>query len=133
MLLKANSKEEVLDKVIQNTIVSLFYASPKDYFNKLKAILEINIDEASFFSFVEMKATRDLIIHNKRRVNQLYIDKCEGHARTTNTKQMIPCDKTYYETCVSIMKSLIKTIYERTAKKQFGLTKRNQLYLITSK
>lgn len=130
LLIKANNKDEVLIKVIQDKVISLFYASPKEYFNKLKAYLEINIDETLFFSFIEMKATRDLIIHNKSRVNQLYVDKCGDYARTTNIKQMIPCNKKYYEICVSVMKRLIKTIYEDTAKKQFNITERTMLYLI---
>lgn len=130
LLIKANNKDDILVKVIQDKIVSLFYASPKEYFNKLRAYLEINIDESLFFSFIEMKATRDLIIHNKSRVNQVYVDKCGDYARTTNTKQMIPCNKTYYESCVSVMKRLIKTIYEDTAKKQFNITETTMLYLI---
>ena len=131
MLINASSKEEVIDKVILNKIITLFYASPKDYFNKLKAYLEIKIDEDLFYSFIEMKATRDLIVHNDSRVNQVYVEKCGSYARTKNTKQIIPCNKTYYESCVSVLKRLIKSIYEQTAKKQFGIDP-NSLYLNVS-
>lgn len=127
-ILEASSLDDVIESIIQKKVANLFYASPNDYLQYLKNVLDISIVESDFYNYVEVKATRDLIVHNNKKVNDIYIKKAGDYARVTNTCQMIPVNKTYYEKSVCNMKKLIRTIYIEAAKKHLKLSSDKDLF-----
>lgn len=127
-ILDAKSLDDVIDDLVQKKVVSLFYASPNDYLQYLEKVLSIPVTESVFYNYVEVKATRDLIVHNNKKVNDVYICKAGKYARTNNTSQMIPVNKMYYEKSVCNMKKLIRMIYVEAAKTHLGLMSENELF-----
>ena len=128
-VLSASSISEIVDSLIIKKISSLFYASPDHYFAYFTKIIDITIDQSLIYQYIEIKATRDLLIHNKGKVNDIYIRKCKGNARITDTKQYIPLPEEYYTKSASAMKKIIRTVHEKASRKQLKLTKRKDIFL----
>ncbi len=116
MVVDAKNLEEVYDELIQQRIQVIFYAEPKEYCAYFNGISELEIPEKSFEDFFEIKATRDLIIHNSLMVNNLYLKKAGSLARG-ELGDRLKVKKQYFEACLSEMKKLSGTIEELTREK----------------
>lgn len=105
-ILDSDNKEEIIDKIIKQNLVNLFYAGPsklKEYFNK---VLGIKISDDLWDSWFEFKASRDVIIHNSGIINSLYISKSGSKARGKENDILV-IDKAYFSSCIALTKSLI--------------------------
>lgn len=101
--------EEARKSVAESRLQGVFYAEPKDYLAYFKNISGVDIPEKLFNSFVEIKATRDLIIHNDGKINALYLRKSDKCARG-EIGDRIPLDEEYFGQCISVMKSISSEI-----------------------
>lgn len=128
-ILSAKSLDDIYLTVINQKIYKLFYASPTDYFKYLSNVIQIDLDAELIANYVEIKATRDLIIHNNGKVNQIYIQKAGAKARTTNTKQYIAINEEYYIQAYSIFKKIVKDSYEIASKVYLKETNKANLYI----
>lgn len=108
-ILSSDTKEILIDTIINRQLTSLFYASPSKQFEYIKKVLGVDIDTAIQSEWVELKATRDLIVHNYGTINDVYIKKCNVFARG-NIGEKIVVDKIYFENAIAKMKSLIGKI-----------------------
>lgn len=59
--------------------------------------------------FAEMKAARDLLIHNSGIVNKTYLDKAGPKARYTAGDQVM-IDRPYFNDCWALAKKLVDDI-----------------------
>ena len=57
------------------------FAKPKDYIDAFRKILSINLNDDLVSDYIEIKASRDIIVHNLGEINKLYIDKAGSKAR----------------------------------------------------
>lgn len=133
LVTRANSLEDIYNELINEKIHQLMYAKPKEYFDYFEKISSIKIQKNISETFFEIKATRDLIIHNNSYVNDLYIEKSESKCRTKNLKQKIPLNKDYFIESIGMMKKLINEIYENCSKSILKKTKKSELYPIFTK
>lgn len=78
--------------------------------------IQLEIPDKSFEQFFEIKATRDLIVHNSLLVNELYRKKAGALARG-ELGDRLKVKKDYFEACLSAMKKLSGTIEKRTREK----------------
>jgi hypothetical protein len=76
-ILAASSTDELVDRAASATINELMYEKPLDYLAGLCAILSIEKQslEIHWPNFVELKARRDLGVHNDWLVNAVYLRK----------------------------------------------------------
>lgn len=102
---------DLLLYIIDKQINELLYASPKEYFKSLEEILAIHINDDVKDRYSEIKATRDLLVHNNGEVNETYARKSGAEARAI-IGQNIPVDESYFDSCISTFKDLVKEIYE---------------------
>lgn len=105
-IIKASSREEIVASIIEKELASLFYAAPSlqmEYFQKVAAI---SLPDELVLQWLEIKATRDIIVHNSGIANSVYIKKSSSHARATDG-ETLPMDDKYFAQAVSSMKSLI--------------------------
>lgn len=116
-ILKSGSLTEIHLHVVNKILNELSYKSPKDYAKDVEDYLSINLLECNVFEkYVEIKATRDIYIHNRGIVNEVYIEKTRSHSRA-KIGQRLPVDVNYfmesYEICLSFTEWLEKEFHEK--------------------
>lgn len=89
------------------------YNEVMEYIEKLFAI---KIDDDLWMKWVEIKASRDLIVHNKSIINKVYLDKSGTLARGKEGKEIV-VDEDYYKDLMILSKSLIGQIVSGITKK----------------
>lgn len=109
-VLQASSLEDIYLKATDTLLNELSYKSPRDFATEAQSILSTNLLECSaYHSYIEMKATRDVLIHNKGIANEAYITKAGSHARTKVGLQL-PVTQIYflecYEACLQLLEWL---------------------------
>lgn len=105
-ILESGSIEEIHLRAADALVNELAYKSPTEYAEALKSLLSVNLLECpAFHRYVEIKATRDIYIHNRGLANEVYVKKAASHARAT-TGQTLPVDSVYfleaYEACLQL-------------------------------
>ncbi len=90
-------------------MISLFYAKPSAQFEYLEKVVDIEIDELLKESWIEIKATRDLLVHNSGVINRLYLSKAGNQSRGEDGEE-IPINKEYIEQSMSTVKSIVGRI-----------------------
>lgn len=103
-VLMASSTDELLTNTVYSLLNDLSYKTPKDYAEGFAQYTKINILECpSYHKYIEVKATRDVLIHNRGISNEIYEAKAGTHARVKKGF-VIPVDTGYfmesYEACL---------------------------------
>ena len=105
-----NSKEEMIEKIIDQKVDNLFYASPKKQLEYLDGALGITICEDSWYKWIEYKARRDVIIHNNGIINDVYLSKVNGYGKFINGEEVF-FDKKEFSDIVSTLKAIIALLF----------------------
>jgi len=121
LILEAKHLHEVLDAVISDQIHSAFYASPTKYFKYIEETLSISIPEACKASYAEVKATRDIFVHNGGIANTLYREKAGTLARAADGASL-PLDEPYFSSAITSMKAIVQSVYQELLEK-YGHTR----------
>lgn len=116
-ILESDNKEDILDNVINKQISGIFYSKPKDLFTYLKDCFKFKIPEDAQKDFIEIKATRDILIHNNGLINSIYIQKA-GNLSRGKVDSKIPLDSEYIGNCLRVCKKIIGSI-SRDSKKYY--------------
>src|SRR3546814_7747594 len=77
------------------------------------------LDEALSRKWFEVKATRDIIVHNSGIANDTYLKKA-GDLHRVGDGQQLPVDADYFADTLSSMKSLIGKISSKIQSDQIG-------------
>lgn len=115
MLVDAAHLDDLRDDVIDLRLQAIFHAEPKEYCAYFNAVSELGISLDDFGQFFEIKATRDLIVHNSLLVNDLYIKKAGDHSRG-EIGDKLKVRRDYFENALSAMKTLSSSIERETRK-----------------
>jgi hypothetical protein len=105
-IIEARSREKIIEALIEREMQAVFHSRPAAYFTYLERVIGISLDEKSKDSWNEIKATRDIIVHNSGIVNGTYLDNARSKARGT-LGDVVPLDRAYFEDSVATMKSLV--------------------------
>jgi hypothetical protein len=105
MFLDAKKLSDIADALISRRLNGVGYLAPRDYLRYFNAVTGIDVSAPEFGEFVEIKATRDLLVHNSGIVNDAYLEKAAARARGSKSKA-IPIDRAYYDTSIAVMKKL---------------------------
>ena len=105
-VLEAQSLEEVHMRATDALLNDLSHKSPLDFASSLNDLLSVNLLQCpAFHKYVELKATRDIHVHNRGFVNETYLRKSSSHARARD-KMVLPVDIPYflesYEACLQL-------------------------------
>jgi hypothetical protein len=114
VVLEANSLEEIKIALVNSIINEISYKSPKDFAEEFDKYVGVNLlEQPAFHKYIELKATRDIYIHNQGYANEIYLAKSATLARVKN-KQFLPVDIHYflysYECCLQITEILEETL-----------------------
>ncbi len=109
-ILSAPSIEEIHLHVVDSFLNKLAYTSPKEFAEECQNFLSINLLECpSFHKYIEIKATRDIYLHNQGIANDIYIRKAYSHSRVKSGEDLPIYLKYFlesYEECLKINKWL---------------------------
>lgn len=118
LVLGSSTVEDILDAIIRKQLVSVFYGSPQRYFHYIESVLSIEVEQELKELFTEIKATRDIIVHNAERANEIYGEKAGKKARS-KPGELLRNDKAYFQGAIRTMKTLSHSIFSKTLNK-FG-------------
>jgi hypothetical protein len=110
LVLEAKSLDEIKTALVNSIINELAYKSPKDFAEEFSKYVGINLlEKPTYHKYIELKATRDIYIHNQGVANEIYLSKADTLARV-KSGQFLPVDIQYflqsYECCLQIIEIL---------------------------
>lgn len=88
----AKDIEEVRDQVIQQQVLDIAYRSLPDWFAFLQDLVNLNHpSKEEIENLAEIKASRDVLVHNRGVVNSIYVDKAGARKHfDVGTKLEVP-------------------------------------------
>ncbi len=96
--------------IAEHELNELNYKRPKAWFDYLGKIVKLNCPtEGEIERIAELKAARDLIIHNSGIVNKTYLDKAGTKARYAAGAKVV-IDRPYFDECWALAKKLVDDI-----------------------
>lgn len=127
LIVESNSREEMLERMAEEKVRSVFYGNPVNIFKKDTARLGIpnNTFEAFpslFNEYAEITARRNIVVHNSGRVDRKYIR--ENDSTSYKLGQLAVVDQAYLRRTLCILEgiasvaleAIIKTNYRGTVK-----------------
>lgn len=117
IVLESSSIDEVHLRATDNLLNELAYKSPAEFAESLQSLLSLNLLECpAFHKYMEIKASRDIFIHNRGFANEVYVRKAGTHQRV-NAGMKLPADLQYflesYEVCLQLNEWLEQQLHER--------------------
>lgn len=113
VFLDHDDRKDVISRFVALRCEGLMFAKPSEYMEKLAKVLAIPLDEELVLEFIEIKASRDLIIHNNGRINKLYMDKVGSKARG-KVGDELSVDHDYFRHVITKLKRLSGSIQRET-------------------
>ena len=107
-----NEKEDLISKIITQKLAGLFYASPKKQIEYYEKALDIVIDSTIWQQWIEIKARRDLLVHNNGLINDIYLTKTENTDLSLKGTEIIISDDYFTET-IGFLKRMTGQIDKR--------------------
>lgn len=123
-VLEASSIEEIHLRAVDILLHELSYKSPVEFAESAKGILPVNLLEEcpAFHKYVEIKASRDIYIHNRGKANDIYLRKAGTHARVQAGMEL-PANIQYflesYEACLQMVEWLEKELHAHWHSSEF--------------
>jgi hypothetical protein len=105
ILLDTENRAEALEKVIERQLNGLSYAPPSAYLDYVKRVCGVDTSDPAFVDYIELKASRDLIIHNSGIINASYLLKA-GVEKRGNVGEKIAVNESYFDHCLATLKRL---------------------------
>jgi len=97
--------------IIDQRLHAVSYARPADYLRFLQHVAHITTNDDAFAEYVEIKATRDIIVHSAGIANSIYTTKVGPKARV-DAGVRPPMDADYFDHCVATVKRISVIVKE---------------------
>ena len=116
IILNAESIDQLKLALANIVLNELNYKSPKEFAEEFKNYTGVDLMISPFYhSFLELKATRDIHIHNNGISNNIYLTKSGAKARVAKSGEYLPVDMLYYfqnyEACLQITEYLERELH----------------------
>lgn len=102
-------RSDLINQIIQERVNTLFYASPQKQLEYFDKALGIKVEDDIWGKWIEIKARRDLWVHNAGVANQIYLEKAKEHSLVPLGQEALINQK-YFSDSVAIMKTLVGRI-----------------------
>lgn len=115
------TKGELLEIKSKDYLNKIMYKKPRDYMVSICELLGISSDEIKddFYKYIEIKARRDLGIHNQWMKNDIYIRKLDEIGVKSDDDFYMAPDLDYFRMAFDICGSLVKNITNEISIKVF--------------
>lgn len=133
IVLEASTIEDVHLRATDAFLHDLSYKTPVELAEELKTILSFNLLECpAYHKYLEVKATRDIYIHNQGVANDTYVRKAGTHVRVRPGMEL-PVHIRYflesYEACLQLIEWTEKQLHERWHSSECEEAQQRQLEL----
>lgn len=115
IVLDSATREEILDTLVQNRLVTVFYGPPERYFEYIQSVLSMTIEKEVKDLFAEIKAARDIVVHNSGIANETYLFKAKKKARA-QIGERLNIGHGYFKMAIRTMKRLTTSVYTKTVR-----------------
>jgi hypothetical protein len=105
--------EQVIEDIIDGRLRNASYGTPADYAVFLNKVLQFELRASAMLGFVELKASRDLIVHAQGVINKIYVEKAGKLARG-KAGERLPVDEAYFKASIKLLKQLYSSVYKGT-------------------
>jgi hypothetical protein len=114
-----------LRQLIKRRLRNISYLNIEDILLKFIGALQISKGNilAQLDKIKEIKATRNLLIHNNLRINGDYLKSSGSLARQTNRNYQLKIDSKYFETSINILSETLESIKKEVEIKYKGYTR----------
>jgi hypothetical protein len=116
LFLEHEDREDVIRRFVAMKCEGLMFGKPSEYLDKAAKVLAIELDPETVKAFIEIKASRDIIIHNSGRINKLYVEKAGDIARGGEGEELV-IDRAYFRQVIVTLKTLSGQIQSKTEEK----------------
>lgn len=89
LFLEHEGRDELLERYVALRCEGLMFGKPVEYLDKVEKVLSIQIDDDLKKDYIEIKASRDIIVHNLGEINRLYVDKAGEKARGSAGDELV--------------------------------------------
>ena len=113
--LEHESRDDLLERYVALRCEGLRFGKPAEYLDKVERILSIQIDDDLKKDYIEIKASRDIIVHNLGEINRLYVDKAGEKARGAVGDELV-VNRTYFRHVLVTAKTLSGAIQREVEK-----------------
>jgi hypothetical protein len=113
LFLEHESRDDVIRRFVALKCEGLMFGKPSEYLDKTEKTLSIELDRETVEAFIEIKASRDIIIHNSGVINKLYVEKA-GKKRRGEAGQELVIDNNYLRHVLVTLKKLSGSIQSKT-------------------
>jgi hypothetical protein len=132
-VLSSTSIEQIKLTIVDEILNKIAYKSPKEYAEEFDSYAGVNLLESPVFhKYIELKATRDIHIHNSGIANDIYLNKAGVSARVKNG-QYLPVTIQYflssYEQCLQLNEVLETELDKIWPSEEFRERKENNQQL----
>jgi len=118
IVLEHEDRDDILDRYIAMRCEGLMFGKPTDYMKKVGEVLSIELDPDFVADYVEIKASRDIIVHNLGEINSVYEEKA-GAKKRGNVGDELTIDRSYFKHVVVTAKLLSGAI-QRDVEAKYG-------------
>jgi hypothetical protein len=122
-VLQAKALKDLKFKVVDSELDRLRRKSPKEWFDYIKVQLKVDLPDRDLRGqFREMKATRDVWVHNDGYANEFYFEKAGAFARVSpvlNARPEITDEYLHssWEVALNLMENLGRGLSEKFDKR----------------
>ncbi|RCW51591.1 hypothetical protein [Halanaerobium sp. ST460_2HS_T2] len=111
-IIELKEMNEVIKEVAKKEVHNLLYKSPKEYKKRLDSLLsmEDSVLENIWPDYIEMKARRDIGVHNSWYKNELYENKISKVNIEVSEKEFLGVNNDYFEHSLEVGENLITII-----------------------
>lgn len=129
-VLDCDTIESIHLAAVNSFLNKLAYSDSKKFVEEVKRISGCNLLEIpAYHRYIEMKATRDIFIHNKGIANKTYIQKSGSHARVM-AGELLPINLNYflsaYESCIQIAEHLQDALHRKWHSPKYEASKEHK-------
>jgi len=108
--LNAESMESIISERATHRVREAGYANPETFFKYCKAIFGFEYSEALRKEYIEIKASRDIFVHNDGIVNEIYVEK-SGDSSRAAVGDALPVDLAYFDKTIVCLKGITTATY----------------------
>lgn len=116
LLLENENREDLIQRFVAMKCDQLMYSRPQDYLERASKIISIALETESISAFIEIKATRDIVVHGGGIASKVYLEKAGIQARASLGEEL-PIDRNYFINVVTTLKKISGEIQRKTEDK----------------
>jgi hypothetical protein len=109
-VVKATSLDTLIADRAKQRVVDAAYATPEDFFKYCEQIFGFGLKETLRSQYIELKAARDVYVHNDGVANQIYLRKSGTSARAKDGEPL-PIDSEYLSDSIVCLKQVLSDTY----------------------